>query len=269
MLDFYRDYGHYTDPGVFAPLYRDLPASLPELCARIKAQLIHPFALPEYADLVPPDTACQDKEYPTVQSILAGLVATNPAGLVADREPAERLVLSCRYHAILLASILKSRHIPVRVRYGFAAYIVPGLHAYHVVCEVWKAEKNRWMLVDPDRQLVDVPADRFESSGTAWKRYRQGGYNTSRYGVKGYWGNHPILNVLVHDLASVLGNEALYWDEPPVSDIKEEAVAAIPKDRLTVLDRAAALLLDPDNNLRALQALYDRHAFLQFPPVRS
>jgi len=269
MLDFYRDYGVYTDPGEYASLLRDLPTSLPELCALVKAQLIHPFALPQYADLVPPDKACEDRDYPTVRSLLAGLVAANPAGLIADREPAERLILSCRSHALLLAAILKSRHIPVRVRYGFATYIVPGLHAYHVICEVWKDDRNRWVLVDPDRQVVDVPAEQFESAATAWMRYRQGGCNTSRYGVKGSWGAHPILGALVHDAAAVLGTEHLYWDEPPVAAISEEAMATIPKDRLAVLDQMAAALRDPDKTLRQVRALFDAHAFLQFPPVHA
>ena len=32
VLDFYRQYSEYTDPGKYAYLYETLPDSLPELC---------------------------------------------------------------------------------------------------------------------------------------------------------------------------------------------------------------------------------------------
>jgi hypothetical protein len=265
MLEFYRHYSYYTDPGEHVAMYHDLPSSLPELCGLIKAQLIHPSELPRYRDVLAPEKASEDGNYQTVKNILAGLAAANPAGLTKDREPGQRLILSCRYHAILLASILKSRNIPVRVRYGFARYLHPGHHIYHVICEVWNDDEQRWMLVDPDRKMVDFSADQFEFAPDAWIQYRQGKLDTSTYGVQGYWGAHPILSTMSHDLASVLGNEHIYWDEPPVSNITEMEVGSIPRDQAVTLDEMATLLRDPDMHFSELQAMYDNHKFLQFP----
>ena len=142
MLSFYRHQSSYTDPGEYSSHYKALPESLPELCRVIKAQFIHPDAdLPRYRDLIPLERSREDEKYPTVKTILAGLLAYNPAGLTDDRKPEQRLIVSCRYHAILLASILKDRGIPVRVRYGFAHYLYPGHHIYHVICEVWNDQE--------------------------------------------------------------------------------------------------------------------------------
>ncbi|MBN1143130.1 MAG: hypothetical protein JXA72_01860, partial [Bacteroidales bacterium] len=44
VLEFYKQYSSFTDPGEYAYLYKNLPDSLPELCRLIKSQIIHPFA---------------------------------------------------------------------------------------------------------------------------------------------------------------------------------------------------------------------------------
>ena|ERR1035437_7606931 len=53
VLDFYRQYSTFTDPGEYAYLYKNLPDSLPELCSLIRSQFIHPFALSQYRDQIP------------------------------------------------------------------------------------------------------------------------------------------------------------------------------------------------------------------------
>jgi hypothetical protein len=156
VLDFYKQYSEFTDPGEYAYLYENLPDSLTELCHLIKAQIIHPWSdLSKYRELIPKERSTEDYKYPTVKSILEGLLSYNSHGLVKDRKPEDRLLLTCRYNSILLASILKYRGIPVRVRYGFAPYLDPGYHAGHVICEVWNINENRWMLVDPSMNMID------------------------------------------------------------------------------------------------------------------
>ena len=114
LLDFYRQYSAFTDPGDYEYLYENLPDSLPELCLLIRSQFIHPYAeLPRYRDQIPKERWNESFRYPTVQSILEGLVTYNSSGLTKDRKPEDRLVLGCRHNAILLASILKYVTCPV------------------------------------------------------------------------------------------------------------------------------------------------------------
>ena len=146
VLDFYCQYSIFTDPGAYEYLYKNLPDSLPELCRLIRSQFIHPYAeLPKYQDQIPKERWNEMLNYSSVKSILEGLISYDTAGLVFDRKPEDRLVLGCRHCAILLASILKYRGVPVRVRYGHATYLIPEFHTSHVICEVWNEDdKHRY-----------------------------------------------------------------------------------------------------------------------------
>ena len=66
--------------------------------------------------------------------------------------------------------------IPVRIRSGFAKYIGRDkkLRMSHAICEVWSAKKENWILVDPDRQIVDLPRSQFEFASRAWHLLRVG-----------------------------------------------------------------------------------------------
>jgi hypothetical protein len=265
MVEFYRHYGVYTDPGEYADLFTDLPEDFMELCALIKMQFIHPIAdLPRYRHLIPKERHNEDAHYPTVKALLTGLLEHNPNGLVSDRKPEHRLVVTCRYHAIFLASILKSRGIPVRVRYGFARYLAPGRHIYHVICEVWNDQEHRWILVDPDRKMVDFPRKQFAFAGDVWLQYQKGALDPSIYGVADWWGAHPILDVLCHDFAAVQGNEHVYWEHPPISEDDQMDVKSLADNQVEILNKIAELLLEPEKHLQELQSLYETHQFLQF-----
>ncbi|HEX2920484.1 MAG TPA: hypothetical protein VHO50_04880, partial [Bacteroidales bacterium] len=166
---FYKQYSSYTDPGEYAYLFKNLPDSLPELCRVIKSQIIHPFAeLPNYGEQISKERSNEYTKYPTVKSVLEGLLAYNSSGLVIDRKPEDRLVLICQQNAISLASILKFRGIPTRVRYGFAPYLMPGFHANHVICEVWNEKESRWILVDPSTGMIDFDRKEFDFSNDVW-----------------------------------------------------------------------------------------------------
>ena len=69
-LDFYREYGPNTDPGEYAPLYQGLPESFEDLCALIKAQLIHPAVLEQYADALPEGRKREDANFYSVHDML-------------------------------------------------------------------------------------------------------------------------------------------------------------------------------------------------------
>ena len=134
VLDFYCQYSSYTNPGKYEYLYENLPDSLPELCKLIKSQFIHPYAeLPKYSEQIPKERWKEYIKYPTVKSILKGLHSYDSSGLVNNRKLEDRLILICRHNAILLASILKHRGIPTRVRAGYATYLAQGFHVNHAI----------------------------------------------------------------------------------------------------------------------------------------
>lgn len=57
---------------------------------------------------------------------------------------------------MLFASILRIKGKAVRLRCGYAAYIVPGKLTPHWICEVRDEETRRWEYIDPERALLGL-----------------------------------------------------------------------------------------------------------------
>jgi hypothetical protein len=263
-LDFYKNFSKYTSPGKYSYLFENLPDSMQDLCELIKCQFIHPVDLGPYKHLIPQNRHYEDRKFPSAEKLLAGLLALDSTGLTFERKPENRLVVTCRYHSILFASILKSRGIPVRLRYGFAPYLAPGtgLHISHAICEVWNEKENRWMYVDPDRKMVDFPKEEFETGSEAWMAFRAGNVEEpNKYGVPDTWGEIMILGTIYQDFLCVLGYEPLYWEYPVTQFLKEE-ISTVDLERLKVLDEIAELMNDPDANFNQLMDIYKENRFL-------
>ena len=266
VLDFYRQYSSFTDPEEYKYLYKNLPDSLPELCSLIKSQFIHPYAeLPQYRDQIPKERWNELVNYPTVKSILKGLVTYDSRGLVKDRKPKDRLILGCRENAILLASILKYRGIPARVRSGHATYLIPGFHASHTICEVWNEKDKCWMLVDPFTGMIDFNIEKFDFSNDLWLKMQKGEIDPTLYGNPGqYTGLVSIVGKVCPDLASILGNEYTVYQYAPILDYAFKNNNQLPAEQIEILNRISELMksLDADN-LSKLQEIYNNTPQIQ------
>jgi sulfatase modifying factor 1 len=265
LLDFYRQYSSFTDPGEYDYLYENLPDSLPELCSLIRSQFIHPYAeLPKYRDIIPQERWNEDIKYPTVKSVLEGLLSYDSAGLVFDRKPEDRLVVICRQNAILLASILKHRGIPARIRYGHATYIAPEFHISHAICEVWNENENRWMLVDPSMNKVDFSRDQFDFSNEAWLQMQKGEIDPDLYGIPGiYTGSGSIIGKVPSDLACVLGTEYTNYQYAPMFE-NVFANKPLTAEHIKLLDTISELMTSLNaSNLLKLQDIYNNTPDIQ------
>ena len=259
LLKFYCQFSSYTDPGEYAYLYKKLPDSLPELCHLIKSQFIHPIAeLPQYGEQIPKERWNETEKYATVKSILEGLVSYDPRGFVNDRKPKDRLVLGCREYAVLLASILKYRGIPARVRYGHAAYLIPDFHTNHVICDIWNAKKKSWMLVDPGLDMIDVSREKFEVGCDSWLKMQKKEIDPNTYGIPGHSGLASIASVVCLDMASILGTEYTIYQYAPLAGDAEENNNQLSTEQTGILDRICELMksLDAQNHSK-LQRIYE------------
>jgi hypothetical protein len=266
LLDFYRQYSAFTDPGEYGYLYDNLPASLEELCRIIKSQYINPYELQRYEGQIPMERANEMMKYPTVQLALEGLLSYDSSGLVQDRKPEDRLVLICRDNAILLASILKHRGIPARVRYGFAPYLMPDFHASHVICEVWNEDDDRWMLVDPSTNRVDFSRDQFDFSNDIWQKMQGKEIDPNVYGVPGrHTGLLPITMIVCGDLASILGTEHATYQFPSILSDAMQNNNQLSTEYIKTLNRISKLMksLDADH-VSKLQKISDDTPQIQF-----
>ena len=266
VLDHFRKYSSFTDPGEYEYLYEKLPDSLPELCSLIKSQFIHPYIeLPRYRERIPRERWNESLRYPTVKSILEGLVSYDSRGLVRDRKLEDRLVLGCRHNAIFLASILKYRGIPARVRYGHATYLIPDFHTSHTICEIWNEDEKRWMLVDPSTDRIDVSSDEFDLSNEAWLKMQRKEIDPKLFGIPGrYTGLVSIAGKVCPDLASILGNEYTIYQYAPILDYAFKNNNQLTSEHIEILNRISELMKSIDaENLSKLQEIYNRNPQIQ------
>ena len=258
VLNFYRQYSSFTDPGEYAYLYENLPYSLPELCSLVGSQFIHPYGeLNKYREQIPKERWNEAFRYPSVKSILEGLVSYDSSGLTKERKPEDRLVLGCRHNAILLASILKYRGIPARVRYGHVTYLIPDFHTSHVVCEAWNKNDKRWMLVDPTLAMVDFSRDKFDFSNELWLKLQKEEIDPNHYGIPGrYSGYASIVAKVCPDLASLLGTEFPIFQYAPILDDAFEENKQLTAEHIETLNRISELMKSSDANISKLQEIY-------------
>lgn len=266
VLDFYRQLSSHTVPGTYASLYESLPDSLPELCNLIRSQFIHPYAqLPKYRDLIPKERWGEMFEYPTVESVLKGLLSYDANGLTKNRRPEDRLILGCWHNSILLASVLKNRGTPARIRTGHATYLMPDFHISHTICEVWNEQEKRWMLVDPSTNMIDFSRDKFDFSNELWLKFQKGEIDPQKYGIPGrYSGLASILGKLCTDLASLLGNEYPINQYAPILEKAFYQEVSLSADEIKMLNKISELMKTTDaNNLRKLQEIYNNNPNIQ------
>src|SRR4051812_41209619 len=130
-----------VDPAVLAGLPLD-PISLCRLAPGLVIQ-------PASADALglPPERLAENQIRPAA-GMIAALLAQDPAPLPVAREPAARVVGTCRHFAVLTCALLRHRGVPARARCGFATYFQPGQGLDHWIIEYW--DDSRWVRVDSE-----------------------------------------------------------------------------------------------------------------------
>ncbi len=272
VLDFYCQYSSFTNPGKYEYLYEDLPDSLPALCQIIQKQFMHIVAeYPSYKDIMPGDSRYDITKYTTIESILETLYQKDSKGLTINRKPENRLVFSCQNYALMLASMLKHKGIPARVRYGHATYLIPDFHASHVICEVWNKTEKRWMLVDPNINMIDFSKDKFDFSNEAWLQMQNGAIDPNTFGFPGkYSGEGSITGKISADLASILGTEYPLTMYSPIMEYYFEGEKQLPQEQIKILDSISELMQSLNaENLSKLQRIYNNTPEIQVTKSRD
>ena len=260
VLRYARSFSRYTDPGEYARYFASIPDSISDVCRLIKSQLIHPAARERFKGQLPEDRTDEDRRFITVVDMLEALLERNASGLTEERPPSDRLIVSCRFHALLLASIMKYKAVPCRVRAGFASYLVNGKFIDHWICEVWDQLLARWRLVDADIWMslevlgvdfdpADVPRDKFVTAGSAWLAGRDSVIDPELYGIRDWWGMYYIRDQMSHDVECLRNNERTYTDLPVVSTKPYDGMSL---HELGEIDRTAEMLSSPDRNFRRI-----------------
>ncbi|MGW7531251.1 transglutaminase-like domain-containing protein [Amycolatopsis sp. NPDC054798] len=263
----------YTSPGPFTsldgvdPLALESTADDPRgICLPVGELVVQPADA--QALNLPADRFGENQIRPA-GSLVKRLLELDPAPLATAREPAKRVVGTCRHFAVLSCALLRYRGIAARVRCGFATYFQPGQGVDHWITEYWDNSDARWIRLDPEilgQTVVPSPHDlrpgEFLTGGEAWTAYRRGEIDASQFGVHGTenWGPAEIRGNAVKDLAALNKIETLPWDEwGRMTEAYEGKTGA---DYDVLLDELADVCAADDP--AAVQALY-AHKELRVP----
>lgn len=276
-LDFYCQFSQYTDPGLYGPVVKKtLPDDVREIGLLVRKSLIHRMTLKNgntgsnadlrYGDMtkVPWYRQAEDDVFITAAAMLAELYRRDNRGLVLDRAPENKLILTCRFTSILVASLLKIKGIPARVRSGFAPYFqVEGLPEGkcddHWINQYWSQPEKRWVTIDVDGSLedyaklnfYDIPEGKFDFSANAWLKARRGKINPDHFHNAGGWsGLVAIAWEIFYDWHCLMNSEVPYYPHPEIAMLDNFKKAG--EKELKEIDDLAELMINPDENFEAM-----------------
>lgn len=274
ILNFYLQTSMFTNYGAYKEYYRSLPNDMEELTALLLEQTIHRTELIRSSIKMNETGFCADgvaRFYPwwgyrshddillTAPAIMAELNRLDSRGVFHGREIDKKVVITCRYVAIWLASILKAKGIPTRVRSGFASYFTSnGKLVDHWIIEYYNSKEDRWVICDPDLDSglghTDMKKEDFGWIAKIWLDVRSGKDDMNRY-VHGscYQGLCMLANALFFDFHAVMGNEISYLFSPTYLS---NHFSSFTPENLKELDDLATLMLDPDKNFSELQYIF-------------
>lgn len=281
ILNHYLNFSIFTNPGAYKEFLQKLPDDVKELGNLISHQIIHRVTLKEgntkanrdlrYGDMEKYPwyrLRCDDDVLPTAVSMIAELLRLDDRGFLPDRKVEDKIVVTCRYVAILMASILKSKGIPCRVRSGFAPYFFKGSWD-HWINQYWDKNKQKWITFDADGffdktigfDQYNMPENKFDWAGATWLKVREGKLEANNFNnAGGFKGLMPILWEIFYDFHSLMNNEILYTQMPSFVSFKFDELTE--KD-FEEIDELAKLMQEPDENFDELVKIWNTKKSLE------
>jgi len=271
ILNHYLQFSTFTNPGCYKKILQSLPDDIKEIGLLIRKQIIHKVTLKNGNTGSNTDLRygnmnefpwwrlrCEDDILPTASAMISELMRLDNRGFVPDRATENKIIVTCRYISILMASILKSKGVPCRVRSGFASYFsgLKGSHD-HWINQYWDGKE--WITIDIDSCLenlgfdsFNIPKNKFDFAANTWLGIRKGKLNENNFiNAGGFKGLMPVSWAIFYDFHSLMNNEIIYFHGPNYSRISE--FGKLKEDDLKEIDELAELMLNPDENFDELK----------------
>lgn len=278
IIDRYLETSVYTYAGAYRDFLRTLPEDIPSIGMLVCGQITHPslyFTEPspyledtyfgKFSAYPKHRFKNEDELYMTAVGMIAGILRLDGTGFTLGRDVTKRITVSCRSASILFSTVLKAKGIPCRSRAGFMDFGDQGdSYTEHWVNEYWDAKEQRWVLVDADGYYeyearfgysqFDLPRRKFVTAAEAWLGMRRGDWhkNLDLYVEDSLQG---VCEYLMMDFHALMNNE-IFYSHQPLS--MRKGAGAMDEPMLQKLDHLAELLLDPDENMEEIAALWER-----------
>jgi hypothetical protein len=282
VLDHYLSFGMYTYPGLYQKkLKNDLPNNIRDVGFLLRKQIIHRTTLVagntgtnadmRYGDMarVPWYRQPEDDILVTAAAMLAELYRRDERGFIKSRAEKNKLVLTCRFVSILMASILKSKGISARVRAGHTPNHDVGeklkVSIDHWINQYWSKEENKWITIDVDASFNEHNYDSYNLSegdfdfpADAWLDIRAGKKNENIFwNASTDRGLIVVLWSLFYDFHSLMNNEITYIYGPKCGYGNKDRFKKMTKLELEEIDNLAFLMQDPDKNFTELKSIWE------------
>ena len=277
---YYQSFSTFTNPGLYQKYLQDLPDEIQKIGNLVRKQIIHRSTLhlgnvgtnadKKFGDMtkVPWWRQPEDDILVTTAAILAELYKRDKRGFINNRKEEDKLVLTCRYVALLIASILKSKGIACRVRAGHASYFDMGMlgkvSTDHWINQYWDAKENRWITIDVDGSWslndnfdpYDIPKSKFDFPADAWLSVRTGKDKADRFWNAGGTGGQVVLLwSLFYDFHCLMNNEVPYIHVPEIAF--EKNFKKLTETEFKEIDNLAYLMQDPEKNFDKLEKIWN------------
>ncbi len=279
VLDFYAAPGPSTQADGWLDQCESLPHDVPALCRLVQGVMLHPVEAHHYGVRIA-RARLRELALGSVRAMFERLRELDATPVGISRPARTRVLGNCRDFATLLCALLRYHRIPARVRYGFATYFAADFYTDHVVCEYWKAEEQRWILVDALlddvlRRVYAIAADpldlappEFVGAGSLWRQYRLGRVDPASVGLfrLGPAGPEFIEAAVLHDVA------ALNKDEPLCQDVYGLRVPGGDNSDggyRQLLDTLATWTVNAEASFNDLQAAFTRQILHAASPMGS
>lgn len=282
MLEHYKKFSLFTFPGAYKEkLASELPDDIREIGNLVRNAFIHRTTLEDwrvkrkrdlkYGDIskIPWWQQAQDDYLVTAGAMLTELYRKDPKGFIKDKKAEDKLILTCRFVAIIVASILKSKDIPCRVRSGFAPYFkdyTGDTNSWdHWINQYWKESESRWVTIDVDgckHPLSFDPSDilegEFDFAADAYLAVREGKISPDHFcNAGGSKGIYPLVWELIYDLHCLMNSEIIYLHGPEfVLFVNYLQGKPLKEEDLVDLDKLARLMKNPDKNFDKLESIW-------------
>ena len=281
ILNHYLEFSEFTNSGLYRDILKnDLPDDIREIGLLVRKNFIHRTTLAagnvgtnadlKFGDMtkVPWWRQPEDDILVTAPAMLAELYRRDEHGFTMERKAENKLVLTCRFVSVMMASILKSKGVPARVRSGNALYFDMGelgnISTDHWINQYWSEQENRWITIDVDGSLslkdsfdpYDMPEGKFDFPADAWLNIRAGKADPNHfYNAKPERGAIVVLWSLFYDFHSLMNNEIIYIYGTQYGTY--EKFKNLTPTELEKIDNLAHLMQKPDDNFDALMKIWE------------
>ena len=281
IFDFYKNTSPYTELGLYKKFAVSLTNNIKELCYLQRKQIIHPINLIDnnrfddnifFGDKTKiPYTRLNNEDdiYPTALSMIAELFRKDN-NYTENRKVEDKIHITCRGQAILLAAILKAKGIPARVRSGFTLFKNEGVYHDHWITEYYGGSEKKWILVDADMccndldfNPYDIPKDYFLTAAKAYLNIRNNILKPEQiysaefeYNSREKYIIPTIVKALMYDFHCLMNNEIIYLHYPKYFKEKNFILNEYDYEELEYLSK---LMLEPNDNFEELMEIWNNN----------